>query len=105
MRTIASFLFPRLRKFVNLLDELNVKPEQIAWERIVAEQQEGAKKHAHSFGLVLKGSIGTTHEHYAEAYYQAVETLEPLIQPLEQNAGAIEGVSYAMIMDSTIAPE
>jgi hypothetical protein len=94
-----------LRKSVNLLYALKVEPKQIAWEYVIAEQQEGAKKHTYSFSFVLKGFIGTTHERYAEAYHQAIEAMEPLIQRIEGEASAIEGVSYALVIDRTITPE
>jgi hypothetical protein len=94
-----------LRKFANLLYALRVEPEQITWERIIAEPQEDVKKHTHSFGFVLKGSIGMTHEHYAEAYAHAVEAMELLIQQLEREAGAIEGVAHALVIDSNITFE
>jgi hypothetical protein len=78
-----------LRKFVNLLYAL----------------KEGAQKHAHSFGFVLKGSIGMTHERYAEAYHRAVEAMDQLIEGIEGEASTIEGVSYALVIDRTIALE
>ena len=89
-----------LRKFVNQLYALKVAPEQISWEIIIEEQQEGGKKHVHNFSFALTGSIGVIHEQYAKAYSCAVEAMEPLVKQLE--ASTIEGVSYVLIIDRNI---